>query len=500
MTWFPMHQATKSWVKGKELLLAAAALFLLLCVAYSFSIDIRATRGASITGDEPFYLLTTQSLLADGDFDLTNQYETRSYVSFFDHPDDLWLQSVPQPDGDLLSPHNPGLSFLVIPGFGLGGLKGAQVQLMVLGAATMALTFLLADRLTGRRALCWVVTLGVGLSATAFIYSTEIYPEFPGALVLVLSLLLVSRERPLRALDGMLLAALLTVMCWLGIKYAPLALLVAGYFLLKAGQRGRAALLASGVASAGFYAWFHLTLFGSLTPYSVNVVYAGWNSAEILGGHIEWGERYYRLWGLFIDRHFGIGRWAPLLLVAVPGLALLAMAGWPHRLALGLIIVQMLIATFVAITMMGWWFPGRTLLTVLPLLVAPIVLLLARLPLWGRISAAVLGALTLATTAGLAQAGRSGEITIAVDPFNMAFPAFQGLAGLFPLYTWWTTETWWLTWFWLTLAVLATGAVVWPEIADRLQKLPSVSAIGRLPAFVRNEIMAPAFGLFRSKG
>ena len=236
MTWFPMHQATKSWVKGKELLLAAAALFLLLCVAYSFSIDIRATRGASITGDEPFYLLTTQSLLADGDFDLTNQYETRSYVSFFDHPDDLWRQSVPQPDGDLLSPHNPGLSFLVIPGFGLGGLKGAQVQLMVLGAATMALTFLLADRLTGRRALCWFVTLGVGLSATAFIYSTEIYPEFPGALVLVLSLLLVSRERPLRALDGMLLAALLTAMCWLGIKYAPLALLVAGFFLLKAGQ------------------------------------------------------------------------------------------------------------------------------------------------------------------------------------------------------------------------------------------------------------------------
>ena len=229
------------------------------------------------------------------------------------------------------------------------------------------------------------------------------------------------------------------------------------------------------------------------------MVYAGWNSAEILGGHVEWGERYYRLWGLFIDQRFGIGRWAPLLLVAVPGLALLAMAGWPQRLALGLIIVQMLIATFVAITMMGWWFPGRTLLTVLPLFVVPIVLLLARLPLWGRISVAVLGALTLAITAGLAQAGRSGEITIAVDPFDMAFPAFQGLAGLFPLYTWWTTETWWLTWFWLALAGLATGAVAWPGIADLFRKLPSVSAIGRLPAFLRNEVMAPALALFRPK-
>ena len=126
-----------------------------------FSADIRATRGASTTGDEPFYLLTAQSLLADGDFDLRNQYETRSYESFFDHPDGLWQQSVPLPDGDLLSPHNPGLSILLIPGFALGGLVGAQVQFLLLAAAAMALAFVLADRLTGRRLVSWVISLGV---------------------------------------------------------------------------------------------------------------------------------------------------------------------------------------------------------------------------------------------------------------------------------------------------------------------------------------------------
>ena len=500
MTRSSVHQSARSWVKGKELLLSAAALFLLLCVVYSFSVDIRATRGASITGDEPFYLLTTQSLLTDGDFDLTNQYEARSYESFFDHPDELWRQSVPQPDGDLLSPHNPGLSFLVIPGFGLGGLAGAQVQLMVLGAATMALAFVLADRLTGRRVLSWVATVGVGLSATAFIYSTEIYPEFPGALAMVLSLLVVTRQRAPGMADGLLLAALLTAMCWLGIKYTPLALLVAGYFLLKAGRDGRIALLATGAASAGFYAWFHLQLFGSLTPYSVNVVYAGWNSAEILGGHIEWGERYYRIWGLFLDRRFGIGHWAPLLLAAVPGMALLAMAKHACRLVLGLIVTQILIATFIAITMMGWWFPGRTLLTVLPLFVVPIVLVLSRSPLWSRISVGALGALTLATTAGLAQGGRAQEIAIAVDPFDMTFPAFQGLSGLFPLYTWWTTETWWLTLFWLAVAGLVTGALIWPEVVGLYGKLRHSNFVQRSPAFVRKQVTAPALGLFKPRG
>ena len=100
-------------VRERGLLLGAAALFLLLSIAYAFSIGMRASRGASISGDEPFYLLTTQSLLQDGDLDLVNQYE----AFFFDHPDGLWKQSVPTADGRLLSPHNPGLS--VMPPRGL---------------------------------------------------------------------------------------------------------------------------------------------------------------------------------------------------------------------------------------------------------------------------------------------------------------------------------------------------------------------------------------------
>ena len=465
------------------MLLGAAALFLLLSVAYAFSVDIRATRGASISGDEPFYLLTTQSLLDDGDFDLRNQYEERSYEEFFDHPDGLWRQSVSLPDGRLLSPHNPGLPALLVPGFVAGGLAGTQIQLLLVAAATMALAFVLADRLTGRRLTSWIVTLAVGLTATAFIYSSEIYPEFPAALTLALALLVVTRRKARGIGDALILAGLLTVMCWLGIKYAPLAALVSGYFLLKADRSGRVALVTAGAASTGFFIWFHLHLFGSLTPYGVNVVYAQWDTVDILTGHIGFEDRYYRLWGLFVDQRFGIGRWAPLLLAAVPGAALLAMAGGSQRLILLLLLAQLLVATFVAITMMGWWFPGRTLLTVAPLMVAPIVLMVSRTPLWGQITIAVLGLLTLANTYGVAAAGRAAEIVIAVDPFDMAFPPFQGLAGLFPLYTSWTTETWWLTYFWLTLAVLVTGATIWPQLAPVLQRLrPAVSPAKALGA------------------
>ena len=461
----------RRFTRRRELLLAAVALFALLSVAYAFSIDIRASRGASITGDEPFYLLTTQSLLSDGDLDLQNQFDAKSYKSFFDHADDLWLQSLPTSDGRLLSPHNPGLSVLVIPGFLLGGLTGTQIQLMLMAATTMSLAFVLADRLTGHRFVCWAATLGVGLTATAFIYSTEIYPEFPAALALVVALLVATGRGKPGLSEALCLAAVLTAMCWLGAKYAALVVPVALYFLFRADRRGQIAVVAIGGISAALFAWSHLHVYGGLTPYGVNAVYAQWNTAEILSGHIGFSERYYRIWGLFIDRRFGIGRWAPLLLAAAPALALLVTRTWEQRLLLALIAIQLLIATFVAITMMGWWFPGRTMLTVLPLFAVPLALLIGRASTAMRVFMALLGAGTMAFTAGLAHVGHAGEITIAVDPFDMAFVPFQAVAGLFPLYTWWTAETWQLTYAWWAAFVISTAVVLWPEISDAGRRL-----------------------------
>ena len=61
-------------------------------------------------------MLTTQSLPAIGDFDLTNQYEAKSYEFFFGHSAGLWRQSEPKPDnGKPLRPHNPGLSVWSFP-------------------------------------------------------------------------------------------------------------------------------------------------------------------------------------------------------------------------------------------------------------------------------------------------------------------------------------------------------------------------------------------------
>lgn len=451
----------------------ALALFALLLVLYSFSIALRATRGASITGDEPFYLLTTQSILQDRDLDLRQQYERGSYRSFFDHPDGLWKQSTPLPDGRLVSPHEPLLSLFLVPGFALGGLIGAQAQLMIVTAATFALTFVLVALETRAPLTSWLATAAVAVSATAFVYSTEIYPEMPAALCIV-ALLLVLRRGELHHRDALLVAGLLTLLVWLGMKYVPLGAVAGLWALWRCGPRARLTFLAGCAVSAAGYAYLHLQLFGSLTAYSANTVYEGAPTVDVLRSHLEFTRRGYRLWGLFIDERFGIGRWAPVLLLIPPALPLLVKSGRTGALIGTLIATQLLVATFVAVTMMGYWFPGRMLVVVMPLFAFVLAEALLRSHQAMRASIVALAAYSAAVTAVLVHAARSDEVTIAVDPFDMHAPLFSAAASLFPNYTRWTAETNLLTAGWLLAWSALAAMLLLREYRARLAGLRDV--------------------------
>ena len=75
--------------------------------------------------------------------------------------------------------------------------------------------------------------------------------------------------------------------------------------------------------------------------------------------------------GLLVDRDFGLAAWQPAWLLAVPALA---RARAPRSRAAGSgvalpLAAGWLVATFVALTMHGWWWPGRQVVVVLPLAV-----------------------------------------------------------------------------------------------------------------------------------
>ena len=361
------------------------------------------------------------------------------------------MQSSAREDGKLLSPHNPGLSVFVIPGFGIGGLLGAQIQMMIIAALTFSLAYILIVKISGAFWISWLTTLAVAVTAPAFIYSTEIYPEVPAALFLIVSLLIIQRIDRSNTWQAIGLLLCLTSMVWLGVKYAPLAGLVAVWGCWHMDSLRRSVFLVSTILSATLFTWFHLETFGGLTPYSVNLVYAGDGTINILGDHLDFKQRIYRPLGLFIDERFGIGRWAPILLLVLPTAPLLWKITGTSRLILALLLTQILIATFVVITMMGWWFPGRTIVTVLPLMTLPLVILLMRSPIWVRLALGVLGIYSLVITAFLAVSGHTREVVIAVDPFAMSSPIFQFIAPIVPDYRMWNAHTWIFTIMWLSI-------------------------------------------------
>jgi hypothetical protein len=65
----------------------------------------------------------------------------------------------------------------------------------------------------------------------------------------------------------------------------------------------------------------------------------------------------------------------------------------------------------------------------------------------------------------------AGEVTLAVDPFDMSFWPFRQAAHLFPNYQSWTETTVVLTIVWVTLLVSSMWFVAWREHGDGLHAL-----------------------------
>ncbi len=439
----------------------AALLTVVFAVVFQLGVPLRASFGARVTADEPFYLLTTESLRADGDLDLTNQYERMSYARFWDASEPLWHQSSPGPGGALLSPHNLGLPVLLLPAYALGGLEAAKGFLGIVGGLTVGSAYLLARRVTAEKGAAGLAAVLLGASAPWFVYSTQVYPEMPAALLVCLVMWMLLRPR-LELRHGIVISVLLTAAMWLGTKYAPLGALLFLLTLARSSRLGALVLGSVTAALAGHYLWFHVVTFGGLTPYAVNRLYAGHDTFQVMQLHWGFADRLYRLLGLWLDREFGVARWAPILLLSLPGCCLLLRRRAPAvALLLAALSVQVLVATFLAVTMRGWWFPGRMLVVALPL-IAPL-LAIALEEARNRRGAIAAGALvlaagTLSATASLWSSARTGEIALAVNPFAAGGWWLDTTAPLFPLFTAYGPDTVALSALWLGLGA---GIVAW---------------------------------------
>ena len=435
-----------------------AALAVVVFAAAAAGIGARATYGAQTTADEPQYLLTAISIAEDGDLDIADELGAQRWRAF--HEAQLPVQTKPLPGGREISPHDPLLPLLLALPVALGGWVGAKLATAAMAALLAAAIAWVAVRRLRVAPAVALPTVGVlGASAPLAAYGTQIYPEIPAALAVTAALGVL-----LHGLDRRgcwVLTASVIALPWLAVKYVPVAAALAGVAivrLLRDDRRRSAAGLAIALAAAGVvFAVVHVAVWTGLTAYASGDHFVGGEFTAV-GSSPNYLGRSVRLIGLLVDRQFGIAAWQPAWLLLVPAAVLVARRRVPHSTMLLVVLgVGWLNATFVALTMQGYWFPGRQVVVVLP--AAILVLLLAGRDVpWLRRVVPLVGLVGVWSYGWLVAAGRSGAITWVVDFFTVGDPWYRAWSALLPAYTSPSSATWVRHTLWLAAAAAAAGA------------------------------------------
>jgi len=180
-------------------------LLFLVCYGLLFGLVPRFKGTTTTQGDEPHYLLVTESILRDGDVYLTNNYEAKQYLPYFQQNITLWHVTHGK-NRRFVSTHPMFLSLLVLPGFWAFGYPGAAVTMILLMSLAAMLTFLITDRFV-TRTIAAGVTVFLFFTYPLLFYSRLIYPETLGVFLVALGLWSAWRLKETRG--GHLYAALL---------------------------------------------------------------------------------------------------------------------------------------------------------------------------------------------------------------------------------------------------------------------------------------------------
>jgi hypothetical protein len=417
---------------------------------------LRATYGARTTADEPQYLLTAISLGEDGDLDIADERDAERWRAFHEAP--LPVQEEPLADGRRVSPHDPLLPVLLAGPVLAGGWVAAKLALAaVAGLLAAATVWVAVERFAVPVPVAVLAALAFGASAPLAFYGTQVYPEIVSALAVTVAA--GAAAGPLGRRGLAVLGVAVAALPWLAVKTVPVAaaLAAAGLWRLWRSGRGRAALgLVAGLAAAGVaFVVVHRLLYGGWTVYAAGDHFVG-GEATVMGVDPDYAGRSSRLVGLLVDRGFGLAAWQPGWLLAVPALGAL-LAARPRRwgvLALPLA-AGWLTATFLALTMHGWWFPGRQVVAVLPLAVVAVAWWAARLAR-GRALLAVAGGVGALTATWYGAEVLAGRLRLVIDVDATTAPLVRLVRPLLPDYRAASAWTWALHVAWVAaVAALA---------------------------------------------
>lgn len=304
-------------------------LFILSLVVYNLGSAVLLWGGITFSGDEPHFLLISQSLVRDGDVDLSNNYAAKTYREYMPPTTRLDPHIAPRTGGKY-SFHSPGLPVLLLPFYALGSLFGGKLLLFVVrlgmscfGALMGLEIFRFALHEWQREKLALGLWAVFSFTTPVFFYSLHLYPEL---LISLFTLYIVRRVRfseSISKLSLCFMGLLLGSFTWMhSVKYIFIAIPLFLYVLWELWRRFRlrgelAYFLVMPVVLTAMNMLYSGVFYGSLSFFSVST--KGATDAAETAAYLRTllyefplRSRWETLAGYFFDQRDGLFFYAPI--------------------------------------------------------------------------------------------------------------------------------------------------------------------------------------------
>ena len=283
-----------------------------------FAIFPRYKGTTTTQGDEPHYLLVTESILRDGDVYLTNNYNDKQYLPYFQQVITMRHEARGR-NGRLVSTHPMFMSLLVLPGFWAFGYPGAALTMIILMSLAAMFTFLITDRFVTRTVAAGV-TLFAFFTYPLLFYSRLIYPETLGVFLVALGIWSAWRLKESgRKLHAALLGVAAGGVSLAHPKFIAITISFAVLFWMVRPSKD-ARMLAAFAAPALGCLLLLLLLTNIAFGWRIAAGLTASGGSKFQGGY--WGTNsVWGIPGLFLDRAWGLLIFAPVYALFAHGLA-----------------------------------------------------------------------------------------------------------------------------------------------------------------------------------
>jgi len=300
---------------------------LLFFLVFIFLLTMKLHQSYQGQGDEPHYIVYTESLLFDRDLNLSNNFHSPR-LRVFDPRDH---HSVRSPDGREVPFHSIGLSILGMPvmliSYGLQDLLPKFLQprtqtqswgfiknsfsffMILLTSFFSVLLFKFFRRWTYHEGLAWWTSLALCLAPPILSYGFLFFTDFPTAVIVFILVKRLYDDKPIGILDAVLIGFL----PWLHCRNYLMAGLFAFFCLIRVYRSWKKYWAPFALIGVGWSALIAMSvhLWGGLSPILAwETSDAKFFSAEFLPIAIP---------GLLLDREYGLLVFSPIFLIAPCG-------------------------------------------------------------------------------------------------------------------------------------------------------------------------------------